>query len=321
MGSRKGRRVEERFAVVVVNYGSHELLQRNLGPSVAGLDLDVVVVDNFTTSAERVAVTELAARQGWTAVLSPSNVGFGAGNRLGIERARRGGATTFLLLNPDARLAPADLTRLLARARAHPLELVAPLVARPDGTSFAELQDVYLADGRMRASRVRPPEVPESDVIRWVSGACLAFSAQLWDVSGGFDDDYFLYWEDVDLSARVWRSGGTVRVEADVTAIHDEGATHGFHGALRAKSPVYYYYNIRNRLLFAKKHLDRSAQLRWRRATPRVAMLVLLQGGRRQFLRPGRTIVPALRAIRDGRQARGGMGGPQIGGSQEVDPH
>lgn len=296
----------ERFAVVVVNYGSHELLRSNLAASVVGLDVCVVVVDNFTSAVEQDSVTALAAEHDWIAVLSPYNVGFGAGNRLGVDRARREGATAFLLLNPDARLEPEDLLRLLRRAEAHPAELVAPLVVRPDGTSFSELQDLYLADGRLRASRMRPPEVAESEVIRWVSGACIALSARLWDAVDGFDDDYFLYWEDVDLSVRVWKCGGEVRVDTAVTAIHDEGATHGFERGTRAKSPLYYYYNVRNRLLFAGKHLDAVRQLRWRKATPRVALLVLLQGGRRQFLRPDRTVVPAVRAIRDGLRGRTG---------------
>ncbi|CAN5311078.1 hypothetical protein BH11ACT3_BH11ACT3_24370 [soil metagenome] len=311
----------ERFAVIVVNYGSHELLRKNLSASVAGLKLRVVVVDNFSSTLEQKAVTELATERGWISVLSADNVGFGAGNRLGIDIARREGASTFLLLNPDACLAPEDLLRLLRRSHANPTELVAPLVVRPDGTSFSELQDLYLADGRLRASRVRSAEVIDSEVIQWVSGACIAISEQLWDEVGGFDDDYFLYWEDVDLSARVWRSGGKVRVDTTVIAVHDEGATHGFIRRSRAKSPVYYYYNVRNRLLFAAKHLDAGSQLRWKKATPRLALLVLLQGGRRQFLRPDRTVLPALRAIRDGWRGRSGPYSPRTGGTRRTVPH
>jgi GT2 family glycosyltransferase len=309
---------EGRFAVIVVNYGSYELVRQNLGSSVDGLDMLAVVVDNYISASEQDAVERLAAERDWVAVLSPENVGFGAGMRLGIERARRDGAATFLLLNPDARLEPDAVMQLLERAQAHPSELVAPLVVRPDGTSFAELQDLYLEDGRMRASHVRPADVPESAVIRWVSGACIALSAELWDASQGFDDDYFLYWEDVDLSARVWAAGGTVRVETAVTAIHDEGATHGFRGRAQAKSPLYYYYNIRNRLLFAAKQLDQEGERRWRRTAPRLALLVLLQGGRRQFLHPRRTIVPAVCALLDGRRRRVG---PRFGGADQVVPH
>jgi GT2 family glycosyltransferase len=36
----------------------------------------------------------------------------------------------------------------------------------------------------------------------WLTGACLAVSKQVWQATGGFDPDYFLYWEDVDYSQR-----------------------------------------------------------------------------------------------------------------------
>jgi GT2 family glycosyltransferase len=305
-----------RRAVVVVNYGSHDLVESNLSATLEGLaDVIGVVVDNRTSEAETEAVRELGRRHGWTIVLSPVNVGFGAGVALGVAAARDAEVTEFLILNPDARLAPPAVERLLARVRDAPMELVAPLVVRPDGTGFAELQDLYLADGRMRASRVRPASVPETGVMRWVSGACFAISARLWDATGGFDEDYFLYWEDVDLSRRVWAVGGAVRVDESVTAMHDEGATHAVAGPAGAKSPVFYYFNIRNRLIFARKHLDAASLRRWRRSAPRMALLVLLQGGRRQFRSPGRTVVPALRALRDG--LRGEAGVPRKGGASE----
>lgn len=315
-----GAEAAGRRAVVVVNYGSHDLVERNLSSTLTGLpDVLGVVVDNRTSEAESEAMSDVGRRHGWVVVPSPINVGFGAGVALGVAAARAAGATEFLILNPDAHLDPAAVVKLLARVREKPMELVAPLVVRPDGTSFAELQDLYLADGRMRASRVRPAFIPEADVVRWVSGACFAISSRLWDASGGFDHDYFLYWEDVDLCWRVWAAGGVVRVDEGLTAVHDEGATHASGGPVGAKSPIYYYFNIRNRLIFARKHLDRVSIRRWRRGAPRMALLVLLQGGRRQFRSPRRTIAPALRAVRDG--LRGTTGVPRKGGATPKSIH
>lgn len=293
-------------AVIVVNFGSHALVDANLSRTLAGLEgVTGVVVDNFTDPAERAAVSELCAARGWTAVLSDRNEGFGTGVRRGVEAIRGRDVRTIVMLNPDAWMEPSALEALVAHAVRDPRALVAPLVVRPDGTVFADLQDLYLADGTMRASRARPAEVREHEVLRWVSGACAALSLELWDASGGFDDDYFLYWEDVDLSARVWAVGGTVELDRDVSAVHDEGGTHGFAAAGRAKSPIYYYYNIRNRFLFARKHLDEDGQRRWRGSATRVARKVLLQGGRRQFVHPARTLVPAWKALRDGRRWEG----------------
>jgi N-acetylglucosaminyl-diphospho-decaprenol L-rhamnosyltransferase len=293
---------EHRLAVIVVNYGSHDLVSRNLASTMDGTD-DVlaVIVDNFTSMDEKVSIRSVCAQFDWVLVESDTNRGFGGGVRLGVDRARELGATHLLLLNPDARLTGATVAALFARVIAHPMELLAPLVLRPNGTSFAELQDLYLADGSVRSTRFRPEGMSASDVVQWASGACVALSLQLWDATGGFDDDYFLYWEDVDLSARVWNVGGTVRVDMGLTAIHDEGGTHGFTG-VHGKSPIYYYYNIRNRLVFAAKHLDADGRRRWTRSSLRVSYRILLQGRRRQFIHPMRTFVPAWRGLRDGRR-------------------
>ena len=87
------------LAVVVVNYGSHQLLRENLVPvSEHTPEALVVVVDNPTTGLEREAVRELAGTRGWELVESSTNVGFGAGVNLGVSRARGLGATKFLIL-------------------------------------------------------------------------------------------------------------------------------------------------------------------------------------------------------------------------------
>ena len=47
-----------------------------------------------------------------------------------------------------------------------------------------------------------------SDEVMWLTGASLAMSITLWEQVGGFDERYFLYWEDVDLSWRILQAGG-----------------------------------------------------------------------------------------------------------------
>src|SRR5690606_40890410 len=48
-----------------------------------------------------------------------------------------------------------------------------------------------------------------------------------WEETGGFDEDYFLYWEDVDFALRVDDAGGALRLVESATAVHDEGGTQG----------------------------------------------------------------------------------------------
>ena len=289
----------ETLAIVVVNYGSAALLEQNLTPLAASVDgAIVVVVDNFLHNAERDHLTELCARHGWRSELSPTNSGFGIGMNLGVARARTEGSTEFLLLNPDAVITADAVRVMLDRVRAEPTTMVAPTVFRPDGSLWFGGSDLYLDDGRIRSRRRREPG---ARVEPWLSGACLMISAELWERVGGFSDEYFLYWEDVDLSHRVLRVGGSLAVLADATAVHAEGGTQGVHAtSASGKSSTYYYYNIRNRLLFASRHLDTADLLSWRRVTIPVAWEVLLQGGRRQLLRSPRPMAAAVRGVRDG---------------------
>lgn len=295
------------LAVIVVNYGSSDLLRANLLPLHRSLtDAVTVVVDSYSGEEERAAVTALADGSGWSLVRTDTNVGFGVGMNLGVERARGLGAGTFVLLNPDAAIQPEAVERLRRLCAEDPLILAAPVIVRPDGSVWSDGADLYFDDGRIR-SRRRRDEMPGARREEWLSGACLALTAALWDRIGGFDPGYFLYWEDVDLSHRARLAGGRLAVLEDVRAVHAEGGTQdaGARSAGEPKSYAYYYYNIRNRLLFASRHLSDADLIAWRRAAPAVAWEILLQGGRRQFLRSLSPLVAGWRGVRDGRRLVG----------------
>lgn len=290
------------LAVVVVNYGSSDLLQRNLVGTVRDSGpQSVVVVDNFSTADERERVRVLAREQGWTLVEPATNEGFGGGMNAGVARAGELGAQEFLLLNPDASIAAPDLRLLRAAASADPLALIAPRIEDGAGRTWFAGSDVYLSDGRTRGWAKRDA-FPGQERWEWLSGACLLVTAEVWALSGGFDEQYFLYWEDVDFSRRVVAGGGRLQVVLEATAVHDEGGTHDGAAAKRgrAKSSTYYYFNIRNRLLFAAKHLDDSGRRRWRRSAVGAAKDVLMRGGRRQFVRPIVPLMAAVKGTRDG---------------------
>lgn len=291
------------LAIIVVNFGSHGLLESNLvAVSRHTPDASVIVVDSFSDEYERETVKSLAEREGWLTVLPSTNVGFGGGMNLGVALARQQGARCFLLLNPDAFLDAESLHALWAAVPEDPMTLLAPKILRPDGTMWFDGAHLDLNDGATRASRNSPAAAVGRNV-PWLSGACLMVSQELWDLVGGFDERYFLYWEDVDLSYRVQSAGARIRVLEGAPAVHDEGGTHNDAGARpssRAKSNTYYYYNVRNRLLFAGLNLGIDTQRRWKRTAARAARDILLRGGRRQFLRPFAPLRAAITGTSDG---------------------
>ncbi len=291
----------EQLAVVVVNYGTHALLEENLDRSLgAEFQGTVWVVDNYLSAGERQSIMRVCAHRGWECLLVDSNEGFGAAVNRGAEVAISRGARELLVLNPDAWLDMSTILALQAQVREDPMLLLAPRVLRPDGRLYSEENDLYLDSGDMLWRRLRNSSVRDERVRTWVSGACFVVSSHLWRASGGFDPEYFLYWEDVDLAHRVAAVGGTVRVDERRVAVHDEGSSQRSRGVADLKSPLYFYFNARNRLLYAAKHLSLSDQRRWLRNTPRTALRLALQGGRRQFLHPSRNLMPVLRGVLDG---------------------
>lgn len=311
-GQARGADRHTGLAVVVVNYASSELLRHNLTAVHAELpDALMVVVDNFSSQTEQQRVRELSAERGWESVLLDTNTGFGGGVNAGATRAFELGATQLLLLNPDATIDAASVDRLRAVVDAEPLVVAAPVIRRPDGHIWFQGVEVDLRDGSMH--RYQPGRPSEPDRVLWLTGACMLVPREVWDAVGGFDGErYFLYWEDVDFSQRVRDAGGTLRVVPEAEAIHDEGGTQQA-GRPEAKSAVYYYYNIRNRLLFASLHLSPQQQREWQRTAWQSAKDVLLRGGRRQFLHPVAPVRAAYRGVRDGRRLLAGSGSPRAG--------
>lgn len=272
------------LAVVVVNYRSAHLLERNLVPLTRECpDVTPIVVDNFSTLSERCRIMELAQAEEWQLLCLDENRGFGAGVNAGVAAARRSGADTFLFLNPDAHIDCRSLDVLRARFDEERFSILSPRIIRPDNSTWFAGCALTLDRGRIVS---RPEQRHDERELAWLSGACLITGSEVWDVTGGFDEDYFLYWEDVDLSVRAAAEGAALAVVDAVRVVHDEGGTQN-------RSPTddfswdYYFFNIRNRLLFAAKNLDRADRRRWYRCSVRESYRILRRGGgRRKVLRP-----------------------------------
>ena len=93
----------QHLAVLVVNFGSHDVMEMNLSRSVGdNFPGQVIVIDNFSSAQERRAVETVCDRHAWSLLSLPTNRGFGGDNNRGAELAIRRGATDLLLLNSDA---------------------------------------------------------------------------------------------------------------------------------------------------------------------------------------------------------------------------
>jgi GT2 family glycosyltransferase len=278
-----------RIGVIVVNYGAHELLKIHLAELDDQRDMAVVVVDNLHSAEERLAVTALSLERGWELLTPDRNLGFGDGNNLGAAKAIELGCDVLVLLNPDARMSPSSCRALANLARANQQSLVSPIILRPDGTVWFAGSKFSLKTGRV--GKVTEPFTSGPD--KWLSGAVLASHRLMWEQLGGFGPGYFLYWEDVDISRRCVDLGGQLIVATEVTAEHDVGGTQRDQLKGAGKSPIYYYYNCRNRLLFASRHLPTRLMFSWVLHTPAESKTILFRGGRRQLVKSPRVLFSA----------------------------
>ena len=268
----------DRLALVVVNFASSALLAKGLVHSELHAVVDeIVIVDNPSSDEESSRIRELSDANGWDLVVLPRNEGFGAGINAGVDRAGDLGCTRVLALNPDAAIDADSVRRLLDASRADPRALVGPRVVRSDGSTWFSGAVLDPRDGTTR--RALPDELDGDRT--WQTGACFVTTLAMWRVVGGFDDDYFMYWEDLDLSWRWREAGGSLILRADATAVHDAGGTQAGAG----KSPLYVYFNCRNRLLFARKRLSSRHGRRWWRGSITYAWSVATRGSRRVLAR------------------------------------
>jgi len=299
---------QARLGVVVVNYGSPRVLEEHvLRHDLSAVPAVLVVVDNRSTAAHRREVEELCRRRGLELVAPATNTGFGAGANAGAARALALGCTTLLLLNPDASIDAGTAAELHQQVLRQPRTLVSPRVLHDDGRPWFTGAEVSLRTGRTRRTGV----LPGPELHPWLSGACLAVHGDLWRELGGFDEDYFLYWEDVDLSVRCAALGGQLLVRQDLQARHAVGGTQGGVG----KSPVYVRFHCRNRLLFARRHLPRRRVARWALSSPVYAAEVLRRDGWRRLLRTRRPLVAALRGTAEGLLLALGPRGRDVAGA------
>jgi N-acetylglucosaminyl-diphospho-decaprenol L-rhamnosyltransferase len=198
-----------------------EALSAQLGPGD-----ELVVVDNASRDATR-DVVRAAAPQA-TLVESAENLGFAGGCHVGVRSSR---APLVLLLNPDAVPAPGCLDALRVCAAERPgWGAWQALVTMAGGELVNTAGNVvhYLGFGwagqlGQPVARVdnRPHEVG------FCSGAALVVRREAWDALGGFDERYFMYGEDLDLSLRLRLAGWRLGVVPAARVAHDYEFTKG----------------------------------------------------------------------------------------------
>ncbi len=223
-----------RIGVVTVSFGSEAVLEGFLASlAVASVAEQIIVVaDNKPEVGAPSA--ELAERFRALYLPLPKNLGYGGAMNAAI-RELPGDIRWVLISNPDIEIRPGAFDELVRVGEADArVGAVGPLVMT-DGEVYPSARALpSLANGIGHAllARIWPTnpftasyrndtELPprERDA-GWLSGSCLLVRREAFDAVGGFDDDYFMYFEDVDLGARLGAAGWLNRYAPSAVVEH-----------------------------------------------------------------------------------------------------
>ena len=208
--------------IVTVSYNSSKQVGTFLPGAVDSLRTPshVVVADNDSADVEE--TQRLATTSGARVVRLDRNAGYGAAANVGVA-ALPPACTAVLISNPDVTLTTETVSRLREVLVSDPtIGIVGPRILNADGSVYPSaraIPSIRTGAGHALFSRVWPRNPwtrrYHSDAFRseentdtgWLSGACLMLRRSTFDELGGFNELYFMYFEDVDMGYRAGKRG------------------------------------------------------------------------------------------------------------------
>ncbi len=274
---------EAEVAVLTVTHNNEQHVDEliaSLREEAGSTRIKVVVADNASQDG---TLQALARHHDVIAFPSGGNLGYAAG--LNLARRRAGRAGSYLVLNPDLTVAPGALTAMRERLAEPGVGAVVPRLVDADGSTCLSLRREpglarALGDSLLGARlQRRPGWLAETDYdaesylhahpVDWATGAALLVSGEMADHVGDWDEQFFLYSEEVDFFRRLRSLGSSVWFEPRAAMHHVGGGSGGSEG-LAALMTV-------NRVRYMSKHHSRVSAQTYRGV---LAVGELLRAGR-----------------------------------------
>lgn len=209
----------------------------------------IVVVDNHSDHQEG---QRLKQRYGDTieVICNSNNLGYAGGNNAAHPSLSNGAYDFVAIVNNDVIVQPDFLDPLVAAFEADPaLGLACPVIL-----DYQKRDSIQSAGGLVNVptGTVRLLHyLPIRPYVDFAPGACFLIRTDLWRKLGGFDEQFFAYWEEVDLALRARQAGYRCGVVSNSSVYHKTASS------TRYLSKTYVYYMLRNQLFFMRKHCPR----------------------------------------------------------------
>jgi len=224
-----------KLSIVIICWNDRKVIDdclRSIYKETHDIDFEILVSDNGSTDGSIEFIRNKYPRV--RIIENRANLGFAKGNNAGIFQSS---GQYVLILNPDTIIQDHALEKLVAFADGHPgaggfgcrvlnrdgsyqgparpfpsafRDLLAALYLR----SLARLSDLFISDTYTGWNG------DSERLVDWQSGCCVMFRAHLLKQLGGFDDQFFYHFEEVDLCRRVWNAGYTVIYTPEAVITH-----------------------------------------------------------------------------------------------------
>lgn len=297
-GTLDSQNAQPDIGVSIVAYQSAPVIVACLESLFAseGVSLRVVVTDNCCTdetvplirdwaqrNADRITFEEtslgetVSANADLTLLRSPVNGGFAYASNAGLRLLTPiEGLDLFWLVNPDCEVQPDTAARFVAAAAIGPFSLMGgrtvfrhrPDIVQTDGGRVSKLTGVCTSVNF--GVPVEQARMPGADEIDFITGANCVASRQFIETAGYMEEDYFVYYEEVDWAFR--RGRMPLRQVPEAVILHHGGTVIGTGSLNRLPSPFAFYFNCRNRIRFMRRFMPL--------ALPMTYMIILAQAAR-----------------------------------------
>lgn len=219
------------LSIVIVTYNCADLIRDcliNLKNKLPD-NSEVIVVDNNSSddSADVVKKTYPAAKL----FLQKQNLGFAKANNLAVEKSQ---GEYLLFLNPDTKVQDAGIAKLLTFIKSHPKAgIIAPKLVKDKGEIQPSVRKLPTVKGAFKeyilgiknSYEAYAPKAGAPIKVECVVAAAILMKKELFEMIGGFDEKYFMYFEDIDLCRKVLKKGFDIYYIPEVSFYHKVGGT------------------------------------------------------------------------------------------------
>lgn len=251
------------LSIIILSYNTRELTKKCLQSVDASIKNDdhhtyqICVLDNNSTDGSVNMLRSFKPHSenvSYTLIESAENLGFSRGNN---HAARKASGEYVLFLNSDIEVVENAIPKFLNWFSKSDYKFAGARLLNPDGSVQKSAGRFYSLSVAAAALFLRADYwgfsrfAPTSDQqVDWVSGACLMTSATIFNKLQGFDENIFMYWEELDLQYRGYTKNCTTGYFPNAQFIHYEGGS-----STSRQQPILRVYE--GYIYFYKKHYPR----------------------------------------------------------------